>query len=354
VITSPTQGQEITTCAVTITGTAPADYWSGLDRIQISTDHGQSWVDAQGTSNWSYEWNIEASGAYTISVRSVDLAGNTQLIPTEVGVNVTASCGPPPPATATATATSTALATSEPSITATQPPTETSVPAGTDTVTPIATGTVCSITFTDVPPGSTFYPYIHCLACLGIVSGYPDGTFRPNNNVTRGQLSKIVSQAAGFNETVSGQTFEDVAPGSTFYTFIERLVMRDVMSGYDCGSPGEPCVPPGNRKYFRPNSTATRGQIIKIISNAAGWDDPIPITQQTFEDVLPGSTFWIYVERFVTHVPGGLTGYPCGGAGEPCVPPGNRNYLRPGNSVTRGQTSKLVSEVFLPGCATLR
>ena len=44
----------------------------------------------------------------------------------------------------------------------------------------------CSITFTDVPQGSTFYPYIHCLACLGIINGYPDGTFKPNANVTQG------------------------------------------------------------------------------------------------------------------------------------------------------------------------
>jgi hypothetical protein len=355
VITSPTQGQEITTCTFTITGTAPADYWSGLDRIELSFDGGATWQTATGTTNWSYEWNVSGSGPQTIQVRSVDMAGNTQLTPTQVTVNVTASCGassptPVPPTATTAPPTSTVA----PSTPTTAPPTETSVPAGTDTVTPVATATTCSVTFTDVPVGSTFYPYIHCLACLGIVNGYPDGTFRPNNNVTRGQLSKIVSQAAGFNDTVSGQTFEDVAPGSTFYTFIERLVMHDVMSGYDCGSPGEPCIPPGNRKYFRPNATATRGQIIKIIANAAGWDDSIPVTQQTFEDVIPGSTFWVYVERFVTHIPNGLTGYPCGGAGEPCIPPGNRNYLRPGNSVTRGQTSKLVAEVFLPGCPTAR
>src|SRR6266704_3004813 len=60
-------------------------------------------------------------------------------------------------------------------------------------ITMIATGPdVCTMNFSDVPPGSTFYDYIHCIYCQGIISGYPDGTFRPNTDVTRGQLSKIV------------------------------------------------------------------------------------------------------------------------------------------------------------------
>ena len=48
---------------------------------------------------------------------------------------------------------------------------------------------ICVMTFTDVPQGSTFYTYIECLYCRNIVGGYPDNTFRPNTDVTRGQLS---------------------------------------------------------------------------------------------------------------------------------------------------------------------
>jgi hypothetical protein len=76
-----------------------------------------------------------------------------------------------------------------------------------------------------------------------------------------------VSNAAGFQEPVSGQTFEDVPPGSTFYDFIERLASRSIMGGYPCGGAGEPCVPPGNLPYFRPNNNATRGQTSKIVAN---------------------------------------------------------------------------------------
>src|SRR5207248_1405792 len=50
--------------------------------------------------------------------------------------------------------------------------------------------------FSDVPVGSTFFRYVETAAQEGIVGGYQGGTFRPNDNVTRGQLSKIAVIAA--------------------------------------------------------------------------------------------------------------------------------------------------------------
>ncbi|HUS17050.1 MAG TPA: FG-GAP-like repeat-containing protein [Chloroflexia bacterium] len=47
-------------------------------------------------------------------------------------------------------------------------------------------------TFVDVLPGSPFYTYVETVACHGVVSGYADGTFRPGNSATRGQIAKIV------------------------------------------------------------------------------------------------------------------------------------------------------------------
>jgi len=241
--------------------------------------------------------------------------------------------------TAMATATSTAAATNThfaPSSTPTAPAQTTST----------ATATACTLNFIDVPVGSTFYPYVHCLACVGIINGYPDGTFKPNNQVTRGQLSKIVSNSAGFSDPQTTQMFHDVPVGSTFQVFIGRLASRGYINGYPCGGPGEPCQP-GNLPYFRPNNNATRGQISKIDSNAAGFSDP-PSGQQ-FQDVAVGSAFYTYNFGLVSRDV--MSGYRCGGAGEPCVPPGNLPYFRPNNNATRGQTSKIVSNTFFPGCS---
>ena len=83
-----------------------------------------------------------------------------------------------------------------------------------------------------------------------------------------GQLAKIVSGTAGWTETPTGQTFEDVAPSSTYYRWIERMASRAIIGGYPCGGVGEPCIAPGNRPYFRPNNHATRGQMSKIAAQA--------------------------------------------------------------------------------------
>lgn len=202
-----------------------------------------------------------------------------------------------------------------------------------------------------MPKGSTFYDWIHCLACGGILGGYDDGTFRPQNLITRGQIAKIVSNAAGFDDgiTEGTSTFEDVVPNSTFWIYVERLAMYDVMGGYECGGPGEPCIAPDNKPYFRPQANATRGQIAKIVSNSAGFSDEIQAGTQSFEDVTEGSTFYVYVERLLLNRPGAMNGYPCGGPGEPCGT-GNKPYFRPSANATRGQTAKIVSSIFFPDC----
>lgn len=239
-------------------------------------------------------------------------------------------------------------------------PSPTPIASGTAVPTPpptaTATPTTCVLAFTDVDTNTTFYANIRCLACLGIINGYtspadcPSGApcFKPGNNVTRGQIAKIVSNAAGFTDTISEQKFEDILPGSTFFDFVQRLAAHNVMSGYPCGGPGEPCGS-GSLPYFRPNDTATRGQLAKIVSNSALYLDPV--TGQTFEDVEPGDTFYVFIERLASR--GVMSGYPCGGQGEPCGTPA-LPYFRPGSSVTRGQTSKIVANTFFPHCNPVR
>ena len=218
------------------------------------------------------------------------------------------------------------------------------LPSATQTSTPIPTA--CTLTFTDVPSTHTFYAEIRCLACRGVLGGYADGTFKPQNNITRGQIAKVVSNAANFTEPVGGQTYQDVPPTQTFYEWIERLSRRGVMGGYPCGGVGEPCMP-GNRPYFRPGADATRGQLSKIVSNAAQITDPV--SGQFYADVPTTNPFYTEIMRLTNR--GVMSGYPCGGVGEPCDTQ-NRPYFRWGANVTRGQASKIVANTFYPGCNT--
>ncbi|MDQ3704447.1 MAG: S-layer homology domain-containing protein [Chloroflexota bacterium] len=227
--------------------------------------------------------------------------------------------------------------------------------------------TSCTIQFADVPEGSPFYDFVRCLACRGVLSGYPNGLFGVNDPIKRGQLSKIVANAAGFTEDIPAtqRTFEDVLPGSTFHEVIERLAQRGVISGYACGGVNpelfneegkplpEPCGPE-NLKYFRPNNLVKRGQTAKIVASAAELPAP-PAGSWTFQDAAPESAFYVWIERMV--LDGIISGYNCGGVNpdtagpEPCQE-GNKPYFRPNSLVKRGQAAKIVANTFFPDCQT--
>jgi hypothetical protein len=212
----------------------------------------------------------------------------------------------------------------------------------------------CSITFSDVPPDNTFYNSVRCIACQNIANGYADGTFRPEQTITRGQMSKMVSNAAGFSDPVEApfndyKIWADIPVTDTFYIHTGRLAIHDIVEGYACSpeqSDGE-CGRYGPR-YFRPAGNVTRGQAARFISRSAFLDEVIPPGQQTFSDVRPGQLFWSEIERVAAH--GGIGGYPCGTRpNEPCDSQ-QRPYFRPGEHVTRGQVSKFIGNIFYPDC----
>jgi hypothetical protein len=160
---------------------------------------------------------------------------------------------------------------------ATDTPNATSV-ADTPTIplpvgTSVPTATACAIQYTDVCLGNPFYIYVRCLSCQGIVGGYTSSPpcvsgapcFLPSNNVTRGQLAKFVSNAAGYDDTIppEQQSFTDVPHSSPFWLYVERAHAHGVIGGYT-SSP--PC--PGGAPCFLPSRNVTRGQISKFISIA--------------------------------------------------------------------------------------
>lgn len=202
----------------------------------------------------------------------------------------------------------------------------------------------CTSRFTDICPDYWAYPYIDCLASHNIISGYPDGSFGPNNSITRGQLAKVVANAAGYSENHVEQSFADIAPGSTYYIYIQRLASRSILGGYACGGVGEPCNT-SRLPYFRPNADTSRGQIAKIIAAAAGYSDP-PGSPR-FQDVTPGSTFYTWVQQLASR--NVMSGYACGGTGEPCLA-GSLPYFRPALNATRAQVAKIVANAFFPSC----
>jgi hypothetical protein len=121
-------------------------------------------------------------------------------------------------------------------------------------------------------------------------------------------------------------TFSDVHANDYFYEPVIYMYCHGVISGYGDNT-------------FRPFNTTTRGQLTKIV--VLGFN--ITLSQNsvpTFQDVPASDTFFRFVETAADNEL--VSGYACGGEGEPCMPPQNRPYFRAYNLVTRGQLAKIV------------
>ena len=142
-----------------------------------------------------------------------------------------------------------------------------------------------------------------------------------------------------------GQAFEDVPPSNTFYPYVGSIFADGITTGYLCGGPVEPCIPPLNRPYFRPNNNVTRAQVAKMTVLAAGWTLVTPGTP-TFTDVAPADWSYSYVETaFQYEVVGG---YDCFGLTPGPTPPTTCREFRPNYPASRAQIAKMVYLAITP------
>ncbi len=117
--------------------------------------------------------------------------------------------------------------------------------------------------FSDVPATHPFYADITRLADLEIVGGFPDGTYKPDDPVTRQQFAKIIVLATGkHTEAVDNQndpTFTDVTPALGIpypFDYIEEAAK----AGFVMGDEGK----------FNPANNITRVQLALVIVRAGG------------------------------------------------------------------------------------
>jgi len=125
---------------------------------------------------------------------------------------------------------------------------------------------------------------VQYLVAEGVVSGYADGTFRPNENVTRAQFAKMLVGAMGWDlQAPAAGNFSDVPSDHWAYAFVETAAAYGILSGYADGT-------------FRPYANVTRAQVAKMIVNAQGWYLDIPPDGSSFTDVQPEEWYRDYAE----------------------------------------------------------
>ncbi|PJO44937.1 S-layer homology domain-containing protein [Lysinibacillus xylanilyticus] len=85
-----------------------------------------------------------------------------------------------------------------------------------------------NVGFKDVTNEDEVYEEINYLVNLGVIKGYTEKGktyFKPNNTITRGQVTKMVIVASGNNTlVVNKSSFSDVAVGSELSGYVERAI----------------------------------------------------------------------------------------------------------------------------------
>lgn len=112
--------------------------------------------------------------------------------------------------------------------------------------------------FPDVPTNHWAAEQMDILSDKGVIVGYPDGTFRPDENVTRAEFASMAIKALGQDHTSVAQpvNFTDITEDFWAYDAIQKSVFFDLIS---CPPSGEP---------FRPDDTVTRAESITVAVNA--------------------------------------------------------------------------------------
>ena len=141
--------------------------------------------------------------------------------------------------------------------------------------------------YTDVNAGDWFNNAISTLSNAGIVTGYNDGTFRPNQPITRGEMAKIIANFANLNKGT--KSFTDLS-GHWSKTYVELAAGNGWIAGYPDGS-------------FRPDQKITRAETVTMINRVL---ERVPAKELrllsrsimlTFPDNNPGDWYYIAIQE---------------------------------------------------------
>ena len=126
------------------------------------------------------------------------------------------------------------------------------------------------VKFKDVSRNNWAFEYIGEMQKRGIINGYPDGKYYPDNYVERCEFAKIMVGAAGLRTgDASGEYFADVKYNDWFYEYVETA--KEYLTGYKSFG----------QNYFRPNNYALREDIAVALVKLKGYD-----TKNTDQNIL--------------------------------------------------------------------
>ncbi|MBD2460788.1 S-layer homology domain-containing protein [Oscillatoria sp. FACHB-1407] len=179
-----------------------------------------------------------------------------------------------------------------------------------------------AVEFPDVPRDYWAYPFITELSRRGILTGTEDGTFRPEQPITRAEYAALL-QNMNNPERLNSIAFNDLPPDYWATPAIDNAIKTGFMRGY-----------PGN--VFQPNQEIPRFQVLISLVNGYGLSNPTnpdPIVQ-TFSDRTQIPDYAVQPVAAATQS-GLVVNYP------------ERTQLEPNRPVTRAEVAAIVYQALV-------
>lgn len=130
---------------------------------------------------------------------------------------------------------------------------------------------------TDVAKDHVYYKAITDLVEKGIITGYTDGSFKPEGNITRAEFCAIIARAdapAGHVFASAKSSFSDVASQAEWAIgYIEYAASRNIVNGFEDGT-------------FRPNENVTYAQAVKMIVCALNYGTVVEKTDVWYQGYI--------------------------------------------------------------------
>lgn len=129
--------------------------------------------------------------------------------------------------------------------------------------------------YTDMDENHWAYQSIKFLTEVGVVVGYPDGTYKPDIPVTRAEFASMAIKALGQEDATVAQEihFSDITPDFWGYNIIQKAVYFDL-------------IPDAKDERYRPYDSVTRAEAITIAVNALTTKQ---ISEQRAQDIIAKS-----------------------------------------------------------------
>ncbi len=153
---------------------------------------------------------------------------------------------------------------------------------------------------------------------MGFVSGYEDGTFKPDRTITRAEFSKLINNALNTNKKAS-INFTDVGSKDWFYEEIQKSVASGFFSGYE-------------NNTFRPSNPIKREEAAKVVSSAIATGG-IEGEGATLLSDYGTIQEWAKISVNSVYNKGYILGYPEG-------------TYRPSKALTRAEAVKIIYEII--------